>query len=131
MRRFHVLAVAAIGLLLWAAAAFVQHPSSEPVRWQLALAIADAKNPLTARVLVNRLWQHHFGRGIVPTPSDFGHTGLPPTHPELLDWLAVELMEHGWSMKHLHRLIVLSNTYRMQNVAAGSGGEPPALAALA
>jgi mono/diheme cytochrome c family protein len=81
---------------------------------RLALAhwITDSKNPLTARVLVNRLWQHHFGQGIVATPSDFGHMGARPTHPELLDWLALEFQEHGWSIKHIQRLIVLSATYR-------------------
>ncbi len=61
--------------------------------------------------MVNRLWQHHFGVGIVATPSDFGVLGEPPTHPELLDWLAVEFVESGWSLKHMHRLMVLSATY--------------------
>ena len=70
-------------------------------------------HPLTARVIVNRLWQHHFGRGIVATPNDFGLQGERPTHPELLDWLAVELVENGWSLKHIHRLMVTSATYRM------------------
>lgn len=81
---------------------------------RLALAewIANPKNPLTARVIVNRLWQGHFGTGLVDTPSDFGWNGSKPTHPELLDWLAGELIRSGWSMKHLHRLIVLSATYR-------------------
>ncbi|HEV8060713.1 MAG TPA: DUF1553 domain-containing protein, partial [Gemmataceae bacterium] len=69
-------------------------------------------HPLTARVMVNRLWQHHFGRGIVGTPNDFGFRGQAPTHPELLDWLATEFVKHGWSLKHMHRLMVLSNTYR-------------------
>jgi hypothetical protein len=80
------------------------------------LALADwltgPRNPLTARVYVNRLWQHHFGRGIVATPSDFGLKGAPPTHPELLDWLADEFVRSGWSTKHIHRLIVTSATYR-------------------
>jgi hypothetical protein len=67
---------------------------------------------LLARVIVNRLWQHHFGKGIVATPSDFGLQGERPTHPELLDWLAVELIDSGWSLKHLHRLIVTSAAYR-------------------
>jgi hypothetical protein len=79
-------------------------------------ALADwmtrSENPLTARVMVNRLWQHHFGRGIVATPSDFGVQGDPPTHPELLDWLAREFSTGGWSIKALQRLIVTSATYR-------------------
>jgi Protein of unknown function (DUF1553)/Protein of unknown function (DUF1549) len=78
----------------------------------LARWLTQPDHPLTARVLVNRLWQHHFGRGIVATPSDFGNQGEPPTHPELLDWLAREFVERGWSMKAIHRLIVTSATYR-------------------
>ena len=77
--------------------------------------ITDAKNPLTARVLVNRVWHYHFGTGIVDTPSDFGLNGGRPTHPELLDWLASEFMAHGWSTKQLQRLIVLSATYRQSS----------------
>jgi hypothetical protein len=81
---------------------------------RLALAdwLTSPRNPLTARVYVNRLWQHHFGRGIVATPSDFGVKGAPPTHPELLDWLATEFLRGGWSTKPIHRLIVTSATYR-------------------
>ena len=84
---------------------------------RLALAnwIASKDNPLTARVIVNRLWQFHFGTGIVDTPSDFGLNGTPPSHPELLDWLASELMEHDWSLKHIHRLILNSDTWRQSN----------------
>jgi hypothetical protein len=67
---------------------------------------------LLARVIVNRLWQHHLGRGIVATPSDFGHRGEPPTHPELLDWLATELIQNGWSLKHMHKLIMTSSVYQ-------------------
>jgi hypothetical protein len=67
--------------------------------------------------MVNRIWQGHFGEGIVRTPNDFGRQGEPPTHPELLDWLAVEFMERGWSIKEMHRLIMLSNTYRQSSVA--------------
>ena len=78
----------------------------------LANWIARADNPLTARVMVNRLWQHHLGRGIVATPSDFGVQGTPPTHPKLLDWLACEFVARGWSLKAIHRLIVTSATYR-------------------
>jgi hypothetical protein len=94
----------------------------EPER-RLALArwIADAKNPLTARVMVNRIWQGHFGRGIVGTPSDFGRNGERPTHPELLDWLASSFVENGWSMKKLHRLIVTSYTYRQSSAANPRG----------
>ncbi len=81
---------------------------------RLALAnwLTRPDHPLTARVLVNRLWQHHFGRGLVATPNDFGVRGEAPTHPELLDWLATEFVTRGWSVKHLHRLIVLSTAYR-------------------
>jgi hypothetical protein len=74
--------------------------------------LTSPTNPLTARVWVNYIWQQHFGRGIVTTPGDFGIMGARPSHPELLDWLATELRQHGWSTKHLHRLIVLSSTYR-------------------
>ncbi|MBI3408074.1 MAG: DUF1553 domain-containing protein [Planctomycetes bacterium] len=81
-------------------------------RLALGKWIADPKNPLTARVIVNRLWQHHLGAGIVDTPSDFGLNGSQPTHPELLDWLAMELIDNGWRLKHIHRLIVTSATYR-------------------
>jgi hypothetical protein len=82
-------------------------------RLELAKAIANSDNPLTARVIVNRVWMHHFGRGIVATPSNFGALGEKPTHPELLDYLADELVRRGWSLKALHRLIVTSATYRM------------------
>lgn len=72
-------------------------------------------NPLTARVMVNRIWQGHFGVGLVTTPSDFGNNGIPPSHPELLDWLAHEFIRSGWSIKQMHRLIVLSDTYRQSS----------------
>jgi len=81
-------------------------------RLDLARWLVDRSNPLVARVTVNRWWAEFFGRGIVPTLEDFGVKGEPPMHPELLDWLAVEFMDHGWSMKHVHRLIALSATYR-------------------
>ena len=81
-------------------------------RLTLAKWIASPDNPLTARVFVNRVWQHHFGRGIVPTPSDFGINGDRPTHPELLDWLAHYFIENNWSTKQLHRLMLTSATYR-------------------
>ncbi|MFO0910928.1 MAG: DUF1549 and DUF1553 domain-containing protein [Isosphaeraceae bacterium] len=82
-------------------------------RTALARWLTRASHPLTARVIVNRLWQSHFGRGIVATPSDVGTMGADPTHPELLDWLALELPAQGWSLKQMHRLILTSSTYRM------------------
>jgi hypothetical protein len=85
-------------------------------RLELAEAIADPGNPLTARVLVNRVWMHHFGQGIVRSPSDFGLRGDAPTHPELLDYLAIQFMKSGWSLKKLHRTIMLSATYRQSSV---------------
>jgi hypothetical protein len=84
-------------------------------RAALANWLADPKNPLPARVMVNRLWHHHFGRGIVATPSDFGSMGERPTHPQLLDWLASEFVRQSWSMKSMHRLIVTSNTYQQSS----------------
>jgi hypothetical protein len=84
-------------------------------RLELARAIADPKNPLTARVLVNRVWLHHFGRGLVRTPSDFGLRSDPPTHPDLLDHLATTFVQEGWSIKKLHRRIVLSAAYRQSS----------------
>lgn len=93
-------------------------------RRALAEWIVDPANPLTRRVLANRLWHHHFGQGIVTTPSDFGLGGAKPSHPELLDWLAAELLQAGWSMKHLHKQILLSAAYRqsstIQNSAASN-----------
>jgi hypothetical protein len=86
-------------------------------RAALARWITSPNNPLTARVIVNRIWAWHFGEGIVRTPNDFGNQGEPPTHPELLDWLARDFMSHGWSLKHLHKVIMLSSTYRMQSIA--------------
>jgi hypothetical protein len=81
-------------------------------RLQLAAAIVSPGNPLTARVIVNRVWQHHFGAGLVTTPDDFGMQSDPPSHPELLDYLAAQFIEQGWSLKKLHRLILLSSAYR-------------------
>lgn len=81
-------------------------------RLALARWLTKPDHPLTARVMVNRLWHYHFGRGIVATPNDFGRNGQQPTHPELLDWLATEFVAHGWSLKQMHKLIVLSNTYQ-------------------
>jgi hypothetical protein len=89
-------------------------------RSALANWIADPKNPLTARVAVNHVWLRHFGAPLVPTVFDFGRKGTPPTHPELLDWLAVEFAESGWSLKRLHRLIVTSRAYRLSSSNAGA-----------
>lgn len=91
-------------------------------RTVLADWIASPDNPLTARVMANRIWQHHFGRGIVASPNNFGSNGLPPTHPDLLDWLAIQFIEHDWRMKSMHRLIMRSSTYQMS-----SQGDPEAL----
>jgi hypothetical protein len=87
----------------------------------LARWIADATNPLTARVMVNRIWAYHFGKGIVQTPNDFGARGRAPTHPELLDWLASRFIEGGWSIKKMHRMIMLSHAYRIGGGAVEAG----------
>jgi mono/diheme cytochrome c family protein len=87
-------------------------------RTKLARWLTSSDNPLTARVLANRVWQWHFGEGLVRTPNDFGTQGAPPTHPQLLNYLADELRSNGWSLKHLHRLIMQSNTYRMSSHSA-------------
>src|SRR5204863_3196758 len=81
-------------------------------RLELARAIVDPRNPLTARVFVNRIWQQHFGEGLVRTPADFGLRSEPPSHPQLLDHLATNFVRGGWSLKKLHRDIVLSATYQ-------------------
>lgn len=92
-------------------------------RLELAKAIASRENPLTARVFVNRVWQYHFGAGLVRTPSDFGFQGEKPTHPELLDYLATSFMNGGWSVKKLHRQIVLSSTYRQSSTVSQAAYE--------
>ena len=92
-------------------------------RLALARWLTDAKNPTTARAMVNRLWQFHFGRGLCPTPSDFGKLGELPTHPDLIDYLAAEFVKGGWEIKRMHRLLMLSAAYQM-----GSKGDPEALA---
>lgn len=90
-------------------------------RLELAQAIANPSNPLTARVIVNRVWQHHFGFGLVRTPSDFGLRGESPTHPELLDWLAATFVEEGWSLKKLHRRMLLTAAYQQQSLPQKEG----------
>jgi hypothetical protein len=96
-------------------------PETSSGRLELALHMVDPRQtPILPRVIVNRIWQHYFGRGIVPSPDDFGHLGLLPTHPELLDWLACELVDHGWSLKHIHRLILTSRAYRLASELAES-----------
>jgi mono/diheme cytochrome c family protein len=103
--------------------------SNEPLtttqsgRLELARWIASANNPLTARVMVNRVWQHHFGVGLVATSDNFGRRGTTPTHPELLDYLAHYFVQNGWSIKSLHRLMLLSRTYQQQSAASGRGLE--------
>jgi mono/diheme cytochrome c family protein len=92
-------------------------------RLELARAITDRANPLTARVWVNRVWAHHFGAGLVRTPGDFGTKGDAPTHPELLDWLAHGFMENGWSVKDLHRLILKSSAYRQVSDSNPEGAQ--------
>ncbi len=89
-------------------------------RTAFAKWLTDPRHPLPARVAVNHIWMRHMGQPLVPTVFDFGRKGTPPTHPELLDWLAVELVEHNWSMKHIHRLIVTSQAYRLSSSSAGA-----------
>lgn len=95
-------------------------------RLQLAEWVTSPQNPLTVRVIVNRVWQHHFGRGIVETPNDFGQQGKRPTHPELLDYLATRFIDNGWSLKKLHKLILLSHTWQLasSDVAASVRVDP-------
>ena len=96
-------------------AAISEDTPEQQRRIRLAEWIADAANPLTARVMANRIWQYHFGQGLVTSPSDFGLNGSRPSHPELLDWLASEFITSGWSVKHVHRLILLSSTWQQSS----------------
>lgn len=95
----------------------VDDPSLPTSGRRLAFAkwLTSRENPLVSRVIVNRIWLHHFGKGLVPTPADFGRLGVPPTHPELLDWLADEFMQNGWSVRHLHRIILSSSAWRQSS----------------
>jgi hypothetical protein len=93
-------------------------PAKEsPNRLDLARWIVDPQNPLAARVMINRMWQQYFGRGLVETENDFGTQGVPPSHPELLDWLATEFIAQEWSLKAMHRLMTTSATYRQSSRA--------------
>ena len=99
-------------------------PDVPDPRTRLARWLASPAHPLTARVIVNRLWQHHFGAGLVKTVNDFGTKGDRPSHPELLDWLAATLVENGWRFKPIHRLILLSDTYRQSSLGRVSDPDP-------
>jgi hypothetical protein len=96
----------------------VQNPPAgvSPSRW-----LTQPENPLTARVMVNRIWNHHFGRGLVRSLGNFGKMGEKPTHPELLDWLAREFVRQGWSLKAMHRLMMTSEAYQMSSQYQDSG----------
>ena len=103
------------GALAQATDSEVDLPKPYGSRKALALWLTEPDHPLTSRVMVNRIWQWHFGRGLVATPNDFGAMGQEPTHPELLDWLATEFIERGWSIKDMHRLIMTSSSYQMSS----------------
>ncbi len=120
----------ALAMLDFQAARFALPPEASEGERRAALAkwITDPQNPLTWRSIVNRVWQYHFGRGLVETPNDFGRNGGLPSHPELLDWLAAEFRDSGGSLKKLHKLIVMSATYRQQS---SSGFSPTELGAKA
>lgn len=119
------------GVPRWALAAGEPHElSPNNPREQFCNWLFDPQNPLTARVIANRVWQHHFGRSLTENPSDFGVVAGEPSHPKLLDWLACELIDHNWSLKHLHRLILTSATYRQSgkqecdDIAIRTGVDP-------
>ena len=95
-------------------------PGASGRRLALANWLTQPQHPLTARVMVNQMWMRHFGRGIVASVSYFGHSGVPPSHPELLDWLATEFVAKGWSMKAMHRLMMTSEAYRQASVVEDS-----------
>ena len=101
-------------------------PEGDSGRLQLAMWLASKEHPLTSRVWVNRVWQHHFGEGLVANPSNFGVQSPPPSHPAMLDWLARDFVDHGWSNKHLHRRIVLSSAYRRVSNASVESHEKDA-----
>ena len=115
--------VAAGGVAALGRADFQLAPDAAEAKRRVRLAewIASPENPLFARVMVNRLWHHHFGLGLVETPSDFGFNGGRPSHPELLDWLAVEFASHGYRLKTMHRLIVTSRAYRQASLPSTAG----------
>ena len=105
-------------------------PKDQSGRQQLAELIASPSNPLTARVIVNRVWAWHFGQGLVRTPSDFGLRGEPPTHPELLDWLAARFMADGWSLKKLHAIIMQSHVYQQASALPAGPASPESARAI-
>ena len=109
------------GFQLVSTSSSTQKSPSAGRRTALAAWLTDPHNPATARVLANRLWQYHFGRGLVGSSNDFGKLGELPTHPELLDWLATDLVRGGWHLKRMHKLLMLSNTYRLSSQATEAG----------
>jgi hypothetical protein len=106
-----------LGILLATDVPELPKDATKP-RLQLANWVVDSENPLTARVIVNRIWEYHFGQGIVGTPNDFGRMGLRPTHPELLDFLANQFIETGWHFKSMHRMILMSSAYQQDSIGA-------------
>jgi len=116
-RKGETVVPASLGVLDKVVPAYALDPAAPESERRRALAdwVVDKGNPLTPRVLANRLWHYHFGTGIVDTPSDFGYMGGRPTHPELLDWLAWQVLQHGWRLKPMHKLIMMSQTYRQSS----------------